>query len=369
MARELWTEMDSDRTGTDRALEHPIRLTRAFFDQSPVAMVWLHGRDGDWDWQEANEAAHKMFGAPIDPFRGYGHLVFTSDGQPLAPHELPECRALRGERVVELELLIRNGDDDFVPVAARASPIIGRFETIVGAVVTFRELTAAEEAERLRAEWNAVVAHDLRQPLGSISLNAQALARATRDPHLLKHAERIRCATDRLQRMVGDLMDASRLEARRLELVRRPVNIREVARACVERFTFETTGRPFELHIEDGVPEACADPERITQVLENLLTNAVKYGAPGTPIVLRVAHRGRVIVVAVTNHGQGLTEAEISQLFARFRRTASARRGGPQGIGLGLYIARSLVEAHGGLLTAESADPGTTTFRFTLPVP
>jgi signal transduction histidine kinase len=101
--------------------------------------------------------------------------------------------------------------------------------------------------------------------------------------------------------------------------------------------------------------------------MENLLTNAVKYGTGGTPIVVAVERASSEIAVAVTNDGRELAPEELARLFQRFQRTSSAKLQGIKGTGLGLYITRSLVEAHGGHIAAESSPPGRITFRFTLP--
>jgi signal transduction histidine kinase len=219
----------------------------------------------------------------------------------------------------------------------------------------------------LREEWSGVVAHDLRQPLGTISLSAQMLARATNEAKLLKYADQIHAAAQRLHRMVGDLMDLSRLDAHRLELVRQWVDVPALVSAVAERMALEAPDRTFDVSILGQVPEVEADPDRIAQVMENLLTNAVKYGKGGTTIVTSVSWEDGGVAVAVTNEGRPLTAEELSRIFERFHRTASAKLEGIQGVGLGLYIARSLVEAHGGRITAESTPAGRTTFRFTLP--
>jgi signal transduction histidine kinase len=130
----------------------------------------------------------------------------------------------------------------------------------------------------------------------------------------------------------------------------------------------EAPDRSFDVTVEGDLPEAYADPGRIAQVMENLLTNAVKYGRAATPIVVEVAHVNHDVAVAVTNTGEALPQEELPRLFERFHRTAGAKRGAAKGAGLGLYITRGLVEAHGGRITAESTPAGVTTFRFTLPV-
>jgi PAS domain S-box-containing protein len=228
-------------------------------------------------------------------------------------------------------------------------------------------LRAERELEHLRAEWGSIVAHDLRQPLQSIALSAQIMARSTDDSSLLKYIERIRSSSERLHRMVADLMDFSRLDARRLELVRRPVDVTAVVQGSVERMALQAPDRPFQVQVDDRTPKADADPDRVAQVMENLLTNAIKYGTPETPIAVRITQENHHVAVAVTNQGKALPADELPRLFERFHRTAGAKQAA-QGVGLGLYISRALVEAHGGRITAESTPAGATTFRFTLPV-
>jgi signal transduction histidine kinase len=229
-------------------------------------------------------------------------------------------------------------------------------------------LRAERELEELRAEWASIVAHDLRQPLTSVSLSAQSLARAASDPNLRKYIERIRSEAERLNRMVGDLMDVSRLEAHRLELARRPIDVTALVRECVERTAPEAPDRPFHVAVEGEVPNVYADPDRIAQVLLNLLTNGIKYGKPGTSIGVAVKREIDEVAIAVASLGEPIAREDLSRLFERFHRTAAAKRGRAKGAGLGLYITRSLVEAHGGRIAAESTEAGTTTFRFTLPV-
>jgi signal transduction histidine kinase len=136
----------------------------------------------------------------------------------------------------------------------------------------------------------------------------------------------------------------------------------------VERMALQAPDRPFDVTAQDDAPKADADPDRIAQVMENLLTNAVKYGSSETPIVVGVTHENHDIAVAVTNQGKALAPEELPRLFERFHRTEGAKQGAAKGAGLGLYITRALVEAHGGHITAESTPTGRTTFRFTLPV-
>ena len=159
-----------------------------------------------------------------------------------------------------------------------------------------------------------------------------------------------------------------RLDAHRLELLRRWVDVPALVSAVVERVALQAPDRAFDVSILGRVPDVEVDPDRIAQVMENLLTNAVKYGKGGTRIDTSVSSEDGDVVVAVSNEGPPITAEELPRIFERFHRTASAKLEGIQGVGLGLYITRSLVEAHGGRITAESTPAGVTTLRFTLPV-
>ena len=354
---------DSIRAGRER--EQSLRWLRAVLEQTPVGMILVHGPDGAE--VEANRRAVEMVGGPLTPIGRYQELLADLDGRPIDRDRMPSARALRGENTEGVELLLRTMTGELIPVLASSAPIVGLDGNVQGAVVAFQDIRAAKELEHLRAEWGSIVAHDLRQPLQSIALSAQILGTTTGDPGTLKYVERIRSSAERLDRMVADLMDFSRLDARRLELVRKPVDVATVVRGSVERMALQAPDWPFDVEVQADTPQADADPDRIAQVMENLLTNAIKYGRAETPIVVDIAHQNQDIAVAVTNEGKALAPDELPRLFERFHRTAGARQGAAKGAGLGLYISRALVEAHGGRITAESTPAGRTTFRFTLP--
>jgi PAS domain S-box-containing protein len=357
----------TERRRAERERDEALRFMRSVLEQCPVGLALIR-RGPCGDQVEFNERAQQMLGqrptARIDPA---DTGLRTLDGRRLERDQLPSSRALCGERGVRAEFLVR-GAEGCTPIALSAGPVVGPDGAVLAAVAVFEDIAAAKELERLREEWSGVVAHDLRQPLGTISLSAQMLARATDEARLLKYADQIRAAAQRLHRMVGDLMDLSRLDAHRLELVRQSVDVPALVSAVVERVALQAQGRAFDVSIPGPVPDVDADPDRIAQVMENLLTNAVKYGKGGTRIITSVSREDGEVAVAVTNEGRPLTAEELSRIFERFHRTASAKLEGIQGVGLGLYITRSLVEAHGGRITADSTPAGVTRFRFTLPV-
>ena len=292
----------------------------------------------------------------------------TSKGERLTIEEHPIVRALRsGEETHGRELVVCVGGVD-VPVLVGGAPVRdGRSGEIVGAVATFQDISALKHLERMREEWISVIGHDLRQPLNAIDLHAQLLARQlAREPLDLAAAvggaEKIRAASKRLERMIQDLTDVSRIEARRLALEQRDADLGPVVRDVAAR-----SGAAQLIRVaERGTPRLVhVDTERVEQVLENLLTNAVKYGTPGAPLDVTIVWRDEDVEVTVTNRGGGIAPEDRERVFHRFERTRGAR--GKKGLGLGLYICRGLVAAHGGRIWVDgTAD--LTSFHFTLPV-
>jgi PAS domain S-box-containing protein len=229
------------------------------------------------------------------------------------------------------------------------------------------------ELERLRDEWVSLIAHDLRQPAtvitGYVDLLLQRLEQCidlTRERQLLDH---IGTAARNLNQMVGDLLDVSRIETRRLAIEPRPVDLTALTRDVTERAATMTRGHTIHLTVHDDVPPIQADPARVEQMLGNLLANAAKYGYPTTSIWVDLARKGGGAQVSVTNLGKGIPSDEQPKLFHRFHRSHQAISENSAGLGLGLYITKGLVEAHGGRIWVESIPKHTTTFHFVLPIP
>lgn len=343
-----------------------MRELEATLEQCPIGLLIARG-----DRVELNHAARELWGAGLgDGSATPPGTLCSLDGAPLDAADHPAARALRGERLEHLRIGMRtDGDGPLRPLEINAAPILDELGRIAGAAVAAWDVGAIVELERLRAEWNAVVAHDLRQPLNSVALYAQIIDRnAEKSPERVRRGiDEIRQLVARLTRMINDLLDLSRLDASRLTLEIRPFDVLECVRSAVERTEIEHRDTPLEVEVVGTLPVLEGDPQRIAQVLDNLLSNAVKYGRAGSPIHIRIEHTGDRVAVAVTNDGPGIDPAALPRMFRRFERAGGTA--GVPGIGLGLQIARGLVEAHGGSIAAESEPGAKTTFRFTLPIP
>jgi signal transduction histidine kinase len=220
----------------------------------------------------------------------------------------------------------------------------------------------------LREEFISVVAHDLRAPLGAIQLLATRLQRiSVAKPAEAKEVmDRIRDRIHALDRMVQDLLDASRIEAKRLVLERQPLDLAKFVGEVVDRAAAITEGHPIDLELGEGAADVVGDPIRLEQVLVNLLSNAAKYSFPETTIAVKLSRHRSEIVVSVVNAGPGVSADAVPRLFERFYRDRETR-GAVRGIGLGLYLARGLIEAHGGRIGLEPQRGDLTTFWFMLP--
>lgn len=349
-----------------------LRELEAALEQCPAGIAIVRGPGAQR--VTVNRATREIWGHRIDPARGTEQptgILCRSDGVPLPRADFPAIRAFRGERIEHERYAVRSADGEaLVPYEVNAGPIFGDDGGIVGAVVVAWNVSAVVQLERLRAEWNSVIAHDLRQPLHSIKLFAQMLRRhVNKSPELvLRDVDGITQLIDRLTRMTSDPLDLSRLDASRLTIEWIPLDVVECVRSAVERIELEDPGLRVHVRVDGGIARIEGDPQRIAQVMDNLLSNAVKYRAADSVIRVAIEREAARVAVSVTNEGPGIEAEDLARLFRRFERVSSATQSGAPGIGLGLQIARGLVEAHGGELTVESVPGGETTFRFALPI-
>lgn len=300
---------------------------------------------------EANAAAEALLG-PLD----------TAMGRPFV--DGLGVRDALGERAVgngipapgtETELTFRDASGD--DVAAIVTVAVGDDGSAV--------LCARPVSDRSGIAIVSTVSHELRSPLTSVKgYTSLMLNRWDRiaDDKKREMLEQVHHDADRVTRLVTELLDISRLETGRLVLRRQLLDLSELATTVVEKVTMAYPELACTVSI-DGVPPVYADPDKIEQVLTNLVENAAKYGSlDGMGVVGSI--EDDVVRVSVTDRGEGIPADDVPRIFTKFFRRDHGR---PTGTGLGLWISRGLVEAHGGKLTASSAMGEGSTFTFTLP--
>ena len=351
---------------------------RLLVRHSPV-MIWRAGLDARCDY--FNETWLDFTGRTLDQERGDGWAegVHPEDFDRCVAHYLEHFHRRES---FEMEYRLRRHDGVYRWIFDRGVPFTddaGVFAGFIGSCVDVDERRRAEEAQQQHNEeqlslardfekWIlAIVSHDIRDPLGTILFAARRL-QDTAEPtgQAKKHADIVERGARRILHIVGDLLDLSReREGAGIPIARRPTDLRMVCRQIIDELEALARDRQITFDCDIGVDAAGAwDEHRIVQAISNLASNAVKHGAPGSPV--RVRLMGDEARVAVEVHNSGTIPSEIlPRIFEPFRSGRHyASRG--DGLGLGLFIAKAIARAHGGGLEVDSAD-GATTFRLVLP--
>jgi PAS domain S-box-containing protein len=391
-----------------RAAEAQRNLLQVILDELPCGVYLAQGAQARLVL--ANRAATALWGAnwpegqPLATFlRKTGIRFLLPNGQPVPVEQLPTLHALHsGDPVSQVQLRLTRSDGTVLPVLINALPVAasrflgvtpgdaGEHDQMV--LVVYDDVTKLEEAERVKDEFIAVAAHELRNPTAAATGYAQMLLRnyqgADADPRQSSQEfaalqqevlEQITHAMSRLVVLTDDLLDATRVQAGRLELLREPHDVLALLRR-VSRRVQGTTAQHRLVVVSPNEPlVAELDIRRIEQVVYNLLSNAIKYSPAGGEIRLTVRRtEGAATVhgepavllaeVSVQDQGIGIPAADHALLFGRFARARNARAQGFEGTGLGLYLCRELVECHGGTIWFTSAEGEGTTVTFTLPL-
>ena len=358
----------------------------------------------------AAAAIHGVSRLDVEPeaYSDTYHL-FTEDGEPYPPYDLPLARAVRGETVTEARWRIRRPDGAEVIAVGSAQPLRGHDGDAIGAVLTLRDDTArlaaegalrtlnatlaqrvaertreaeaarelAEAGSRAKSEFLASMSHEIRTPLNGIIGYADLLLdEGGIGPRIRQYGERIRSAGAALLTVVNDVLDVSKIEAGQVEIARRPFAFAMLVdnALSIVRGLAEAKGLAVGVSLDPAIPAWLAgDEDRLRQVLLNLLNNAIKF-TPAGRIDLTVAvagTRGDLVDldVRVSDTGIGIPADKLDRLFRRFSQVDGSYRRAHDGAGLGLSICKSLVELMGGAVRVESVEGEGSTFAFTVGLP
>jgi len=319
--------------------------------------------------ERANETARRLLGE-LPPGSDWLHRFVVRDtlGQELPVGAMPPVRALRGEvvRGVELRLEPRGGPGSPTWLSVSAAPVRDDRGDIRGVVTTFGDITRLHELQERQADLLRAISHDLRTPLTVILTQAQLLQRRPDDPPtVVRRAESVRTSAQRMAAMIDDLVDLVRLEAGLVKLAPRAVALAPFAAELRDRLRGTLAVERLRLEVPESLPAASADPPRLERILVNLITNALKYSPPESETVVSGALVDGQVQLTVADQGPGIPADELDRVFERFYRSPSALR--KEGLGLGLYITRLLVEAHGGQIRVESEVGRGSAFHVLLP--
>ena len=314
----------------------------------------------------ANQTAAELTGRPLGDLVGtcFDDLLLRHDGEAVGWHPSVALRSVTA--MPDCEITLRLPDESTTPAV-----VCGRYRRddrggLESAVLIIRSARHRGHRAPSGIEVVSTVSHELRSPLTSVKgYTSLLLNRWDRlgEEQKKMMLEQVHHDADRVTRLVTELLDISRLETGRLHLRRQLVDLVALSQSVVGKVTMEYEGLECEVHFPDDFPQVYADPDKVEQVLTNLVENAAKYASP-TGMRIEGTLGDGVVEVAVHDDGEGIPASDLPRVFTKFFRRD---HGKPTGSGLGLWISRGLVEAHGGRLTAASIEGQGSVFRFTLP--
>jgi two-component system, OmpR family, phosphate regulon sensor histidine kinase PhoR len=312
----------------------------------------------------ANHSFAEILGMGVPPQAGSGLVECVRQTELIeAVHKV-----LAGEPRVESEIVTGTLRQHFFAATVAAVRTTGTD----GAVLVLHDITALRKLERVRRDFVANVSHEFRTPLTAIQGFAETLlAGAMEDPQnrgrflgiILEHSRR-------LARLTEDLLMLSKMDADRLELETRRIPVGPFVESCIETSTPRAKEKDLQLSVNlaDRIPDIAGDRRRLTEVLQNLLDNAIQYTPAGGQIMVSAGPRNGEVIFTVSDTGIGIPQADQPRIFERFYRVDVARSREVGGTGLGLSIAKHLVEGHGGRIWVESEVGQGSQFHFSVPV-
>jgi len=310
--------------------------------------------------ERCNLAFEKLFGEPRDQIVGKDHAEIIRWAQDPQGRTLDEAEA-DGWPLTPNATLYVEGDLErplppHLPVGITYAPLLSEDGKLRNIIVSVRDITHFRTADEIKSTFISIVSHELRTPVTLIKGYASTLRRddAKWDKHTISDSLTvIEEEADRLSKMIDDLLDASRLQAGGLSLSRGDVSLAILAQGVAEKLTTQSKQHTIVTDFPEKFPIVLADETRIEQVLLNLVSNALKY-APSGEIKISGRVRPEQVIICVSDQGPGIEAKDMPHIFDRFYRSTRAVKQ-TKGAGLGLYLARAIVEAHGGRIWVDTA--------------
>ena len=343
-------------------------------DTSPVGVAVFDAETGVPRF--LNREARRIVDGLLDPGQTPEMLLGVAtyrraDGREGSPADLPLSDLLRSAETIRAEeIVLGTPGGRSVTVLLNATPIRSDEGAVESLVVTLQDMAPLRDMERLRAEFLAVVSHELRAPLTSIKGSAAtALGSAGEmDPAVVRQFfQIIEEQADHMHGLVADLLDAARIETGTLQVTPEPAEVAVLVDRARNAFSSAGSRHGIAIDLGPDLPLVLADRRRIVQVLVNLLANAARHSPESPAIRVGAVRDGVHVAISVADEGRGIPAESLPLLFRKFSAVQAEEQGGDTG--LGLAICKGIVEAHGGRIRAESDGPGLgARFTFTLPV-
>lgn len=387
------------RASGSRFTSNDVRLLQSFADQAAIAVhnarlyeqvatekqrldaILRHSADGvmiinpDLTLESINLALARMTGWRVEEAKGaphsevirWAHRESRQDLETAVAHGWPAD----AQSMLYVEGDLQHVSNSTLSVGITYGPLFderGELRNIIGNV---RDITKFREAEEAKTTFISVISHELKTPVSVIKGYASTLNRedVEWDQRTVRNGLNvIDEEADKLSELIDNLLDASRLQLGTFTLDFGPVNFTALARSVAEKFRPQTTAHEIIVDFPPGFPVIQGDERRLGQVLSNLIGNAIKYSPQGGRITISGEPVSDGVRISVSDEGMGLAPGQEEAIFDRFYRVDNALTRETQGAGLGLYIVRSIIDAHGGRIWVESEPGEGTTFNFELPL-
>jgi signal transduction histidine kinase len=298
----------------------------------------------DLNSEDVQKRSHEEIIKWASPPQGLTLEKAVAGGWPLTPH---------AHLYIEGDLVCTN-NRPALPVGITYAPLVGDDGVLSNIITTIRDITRFRQAEELKSTFISVVSHELKTPVALIKGYVSTLRRedASWDPEIVNDSlSVIEDEADRLAEMIENLLDASRLQSGGLRIAPADLDLPDLVRRTIERLQTQTTKHTITMEFPENYPIIYADEKRITQVVTNLVSNAIKY-SPGGSIIVRSQTLPDQVILCVSDEGPGIAPDDLPHIFDRFYRAPDAVKL-TKGAGLGLYLSKSIIESHNGRMWAD----------------
>jgi len=357
-------ELESSQT----ELRESEALFRSLSESSPVGIFKI---DTEGKCTYTNPRCQAIGGFTPAAALGNGWMRFVHrQDLKLILSKWSQSQSLDGEFSCEFRHIQQDGKIRFCRL--KTAPIFSDRSQLIGHVGTVTDITESRAIEKMKNEFISIVSHELRTPLASIrgSLGLLAAGVLKNRPETAKQMLEIASSdTERLVRLVNDILDLERLDSSQVTLVKQWCDAQVLMRKSAEAVLALAAENNIDLSILPETAKIWADPDRIVQLLVNLLSNAIKFSAPGSTVTVRVEDLGDRILFEVKDRGRGIPADKLETIFGRFQQVDASDSRQKGGTGLGLAICRTIVQQHGGRIWVESVVSQGCSFYFTVPAP
>jgi PAS domain S-box-containing protein len=360
---------------------------RAIFERSPIGIARV---GGDGELVEANPALLQMLGHDAETMRGtaWPEMLRAYDQAATRQGKAKFLAGITDGSSVQVRAATGAGDWLWLQLTATSIPdangrpehVLLMIEDVTAVRETSDRLAEALEAQRAaianletldrtKSEFLSIVSHEFRTALTGIQGFSELIRDGGLEPDEVRaYGGYIFNDADRVNRLIGDMLDLDRMESGRMTMRATDVDINDILMEAIARATTSTVTVEFKSDLDPRLPIVSGDRDRLIQVVSNLVNNAVKYSPEGGTVTLTSRVEGKYALISVTDTGLGIPADEIAHVFERFRRVRSGAAQSIPGTGLGLTIVKQIVEMHGGKIWVESALGHGSSFHFTIPL-